>query len=217
MVLHRRPQPARPRGPRSGVGARAGAHPARLPARRSVTSEVPLLLDDADPDGHAVIGFARVPRRETDREKPDIDLAEAAAAWREIPLIDSPLRDAVGVEAIEPATGTVRVALREELLNPAGALQGAMVTLLAEAAAEDLAEIHLGGPQVVTDLDIRFLTQAREGPVSSQARFVGPPGDGSVVVELLDEGNRGRVVASVLARTRSWPGLSSRSAGLRWR
>lgn len=180
-----------------GIDARASILRA---GRRSLTSEV-ALATDAGPWAYSLAGFARVPRNPEDPEKPDIDVGEAVARWQEIPPLDEPLRDAAGIRAVDPGTGTVELDLRAELRNPAGALQGAMVALVAEAAAEDLADAHLEGPHVVTDLDIRFVSQARVGPVRSRAAFIGPPEDRSVRVELTDVG-RARLITAVLARVR---------------
>lgn len=174
--------------------------------RRSMTAEVRLADDRGEPFGHAVIGFARLERRPGDPEKPAFDVATAAEFWAQIPPIDQPLRAAAGVVAIDPAGGVVEMVVRDDLRNPAGALQGAMVALAVEAAAEDLATHHLGGSRVVTELDIRFLAQARIGPVTTRARFIGDPAtDGAIVVDLLDHGHDGRLVTTAYARTAPAP------------
>src|SRR5690606_14814611 len=95
--------------------------------------------------------------------------------------------------------GEVSVEVTPELRNPAGALQGAMVALLAECAAEDLATHHSGRPRVVTELDVRFLFQAREGRVRARAEPIGDPAAGVVDVTLVHE-DTGRTVAQVFAR-----------------
>lgn len=169
--------------------------------RRSVTIEVGLVDESGAEAGYALVGFAKIARRTGDPEKPDISLHRIIEGWKDIPVLDTPLREAVGVMAIDPARGIVELEIRPDLLNPAGALQGAMVSLVAEAAAEDLASHAFAAPQVVTDMDIRFVAQARAGLVRSRASFIGPPSDGSVRVDLSDVG-RDRVVTSVLARTR---------------
>lgn len=192
----------------------AAPAPARIDAvaellragRRSMTAEVRLTDDAGAPFGHAVIGFARLERRPDDPEKPAFDLATAAEFWAHIPPIDRPLREAAGVVSLHPPHGAVELAVRDDLRNPAGALQGAMVALAVESAAEDLAGHHLGGPRVVTELDIRFLAQARLGPVTTRARFVGDPAtDGAIVVELFDQGREGRIITTAYARTAPAP------------
>ncbi len=173
--------------------------------KRSTTVAVPLTDDHGAELGVALLGFVHVPRRPGDPDKPVLDLDRLAELWSAVPPLEEPVRTAAGVEVIDAARGEVRLPLRPDLLNPAGALQGAMVGLAAEAAAEELATHALDRPQVVSDIDIRYLTQARVGPIRSRARFIGPPSDGSVVVDLLDEG-LGKVVTVVTARTRDVPG-----------
>jgi acyl-coenzyme A thioesterase PaaI-like protein len=181
--------------------------PARLDARarllragrRSTTSAVDLTVGD-EVFGSSTLGFARVGRRDGDPAKPEIDLPSWAEAWAAIPVIDVPLRDAAGIEVVDPRAGSVALDLRPELLNPAGALQGAMVSLVAEAAAEDAASHRADAAQVVVDLDIRFLGQARQGPVVSRVEPAAGGRSDAWRVTLVDEG-ADRIVTDVLART----------------
>lgn len=173
--------------------------------RRSITAEVTMRGPDGEL-GYSLAGFAKVPRRPGDPPKPQVDLAHAAELFGDIPTLDEPVRDVAGVRAVDRARGEVAIELRDDLRNPAGALQGAMVALVAECAAEDLAEATTGRPHVVTDVDIRFVAQARHGPIVSRGRLVGPPDDGSVRVELFDRGQGDRLVTAVLARVRPAPG-----------
>lgn len=172
--------------------------------KRSSTATVPLTDPNGAPFGLGIASFARVGRREGDPPKPELDVARLAEVWSQVPPLDEPLRDAAGITVIDAAAGVVSIDLGPELANPAGALQGAMVALVAEAAAEELAGHAAGTPQIVTDLDIRYLSQGRIGPVCSSARFVGPPTDGSIAIELLDEG-ADRLLAVVTARTHPAP------------
>lgn len=170
--------------------------------RRSVTADVALFDEAGASWGWSVIGFTRLERRPGDPDKPIIDLAEAAAIWEQIPRLDEPLREAAGVRVLEAGEGRVELDLRPDLANPAGALQGAMVALLAEVAAEELATHNAGAPRLVTELDIRFLGQGRGGPVRSRAWCIGPPSDEVFRVELRDAGADDKLLTVALARTR---------------
>ena len=191
----------------------AAPAPARLDAfttvlrggRRSVTADVALVDDTGSPWGWSTIGFTRLARRPDDPEKPIIDLREASAIWEQIPPLDEPLREAAGVRVLDASEGRVEIGLRPDLANPAGALQGAIVALLAEVAAEELATHDAGAPRMVTELDLRFLGQGRGGPVRTQAWCVGPPTDGVVRVELRDAGADDKLLTVALARTRPLP------------
>ena len=125
-----------------------------------------------------------------------------------VPPLDEPLRAAARHRSLDPATGTVSIELDADLLNPAGALQGAMVAGLAETAAEDLAD-HLRlldtDRHVVTEIEMRFLAQNRVTPIVSSAWVVGPPSGGLIRVDLVDDGGRGRLTTSVLMRVQPAP------------
>jgi acyl-coenzyme A thioesterase PaaI-like protein len=152
---------------------------------------------------YSQVGFVRMPRRPGDPPKPN--MTESAQHWGEREQLTSLLAEAAGARIVHAATGHVEVALDDSLRNPAGAMQGAMVALVGELAAEELAGHALGAPQVVTDLDVRYLAMGRVGPVVSRASFIGPPASGSIRIELRDEGNAGRLIAAMLARTAPAP------------
>jgi acyl-coenzyme A thioesterase PaaI-like protein len=172
--------------------------------RRSATVAVPLTLTSGDEVGLGLSGFARVPRRDTDPPKPDLSLVMRPEAWAGIPPLDVPVREAAGLRVVDAGAGVLELVLRPDLLNPAGALQGAMVALVAEGAAEELATATIGAPQVVTDIDIRYLAQSRQGPLRTRTRFVGPPSDGSLVVDIIDT-SLDKLVTVVTLRTRPAP------------
>ncbi len=171
---------------------------------RSSTVSIPITLPSGEQVGLGLASFARVPRRPDDPPKFALNLEELAESWADVAPLDRPLAEAAGIEVIDAAAGTVEVALEPKLLNPAGALQGAMVGLVAEVAAEEMVAAAVGRPQVVTDLDIRYLTQARQGPIRTRSVFVGPPCDASVVVELVDT-SLDKVVTVVTLRTHDAP------------
>lgn len=173
--------------------------------RRSATCHVRLTDDEDQPFGSASVGFARVPRRPDDPPKPEVDPFEANEKWGDLGLIDKPVRDAVGIESIDPATGRIMFPLGPEVKNPSGAMHGAMVALAVEATAEDLAAHHLEGPHLVTDIDMRFLGQGRVGPVMGRSWFVGPPHEGAIEVELVDLGQDAKLVAVGYTRVRPVP------------
>jgi acyl-coenzyme A thioesterase PaaI-like protein len=61
-----------------------------------------------------------------------------------------------------------------------------MVALLAEAAAEDLMATRFSVPVVVTDLDLRYLRKAENGPVRTRTRLLGEGPEAPVQVEIVD-------------------------------
>jgi acyl-coenzyme A thioesterase PaaI-like protein len=167
--------------------------------RRSVTCTVAVVTADGAPFASGAIGFAHVPRRADDLPKPVVGPEHAPAIFQGLGRLSRPLREEAGVVSVDAAAGVAEVAVTPGICNPAGTLQGAMVALLAEAAVEDLLEARFGVSAVVVDIDLRYLAQARVGPVRATARLLGDgPGD-PVQVELTDT-STGRVTTLVYAR-----------------
>jgi acyl-coenzyme A thioesterase PaaI-like protein len=167
--------------------------------RRSATCAVELTTRGGAHVGTGAIGFAKVPRRETDPPKPKVTPERFSALFSAEATLDRPLREAAGIEVLDAAKGEAELTVTAELRNPAGTLQGALVALLAEAAAEDLVTTRFESPAVVTDIDLRYLAQAQVGPVRSSSRLLGTGPDAPVEVRLTDA-SAGRLTTLVFAR-----------------
>lgn len=167
--------------------------------RRSVTSTFDVVGGDGTPVAAGAIGFAAVPRRDGDPPKPHFPPEVAARLFDGQSSLTEPLREAAGIEVLDAANGVVEVSVTPELRNPAGTLQGAMVALVAEAAAEELAATRSDAPMVVTELDLRYLAQAPVGPVRTRTRALGPTADDPMQIELIDT-SVDRVTTLVYAR-----------------
>jgi acyl-coenzyme A thioesterase PaaI-like protein len=181
-----------------------GRHRMLRDGRRSATAEAWLVDDRGRSMGIGLASFTRVERRPEDGPKYHFQIPESFALFGSAPPIDEPLCDAVGLRVVDAASGVVEVEVNSLLTNPAGTLQGAIVAYVAEAAAEELLSSLAGEPVLVTELDVRYLGQARLGcVVRSRARLVtGPsedPLDGTVVVELIDTATD-RTVTYAVAR-----------------
>jgi len=191
MTVRMRPRPAPHRVEATSRLVRRG--------RRSVTCTVELVDGDDAPVASGAIGFAAVPRRPDDPPKPQVTPQEAVVLFDGAPVLSRPLREEAAIEVLDAAEGVVEVAVRPELRNPAGTLQGAMVALLAEVAAEELVAARFGVPAVVTDLDLRYLAQAPEGPVRTRARLLGEGPEAAIEVQLVDT-SADRLTTLVYAR-----------------
>ncbi len=88
-------------------------------------------------------------------------------------------------------SGIVEVPRRPFVVQAAGSVQGGVVALLGEVAAESLA----GRP--VVDLDLRFLAAIRVGPGRATASWLG---DDLIRVEIRDVGRGNRLAALTIAR-----------------
>jgi acyl-coenzyme A thioesterase PaaI-like protein len=153
---------------------------------RSATCLVELRTDDGAPIGTGAIGFTKIPRKPTDPPKPRLPPGEAPPVFRTGGTLARPLRQEAGIEEVDATEGVVQLTVTADLRNPAGTLQGAMVALLAEAAAEELVTTRFEVPVVVTDLDLRYLRKAQTGPVRTRTRLLGTGPDAPIQVELID-------------------------------
>jgi len=191
MSLRARPIPAPEAVPAVSTTLRGG--------RRSVTCSVRLTDPEGEEVGSAAIGFTTVPRREGDPPKPEISLERASELVGSDARLALPLREEAGIEVVDAAAGVLEVPVTADLQNPAGTLQGAIVALVAEAAAEDMLTANQHGPVVVTELDLRHLAQTRGGPVRTSARLLGDH-PGAPVEVLLTDRTTGTVTAHAFAR-----------------
>lgn len=192
LSMRMRPMPAPARVEASNTVLRRG--------RRSATCRVEVCTLDGAPVATGTVGFAKVARRETDPPKVHVTPARVARLFKGLPTLDRPLREEAGIQVVDAENGVLEVAVTPALLNPAGTLQGAMVALVAEAAAEDLVTARSGRPAVVTDLDIRYLAQTRGGPIRTTTRLLGDHPDAPVEVVLVDLA-ADRLTTHVYART----------------
>lgn len=191
LSLRMRPVPAPARVTATSTLIRRG--------RRSVTATFAVVDDLGVSVAAGAIGFAAVPRRDGDPPKPHFPPEVAARLFTGQSTLTEPLRYAAGIQVIDAAAGIVEVLVTPELRNPAGTLQGAMVALVAEVAAEELAATRTDDPVVITDLDLRYLAQAPVGPVRTRCRWLGPAADDPIQVELVDT-SVDRITTLVYAR-----------------
>ena len=172
--------------------------------RRLITTRVVLSSrgpgDEAGTDACYALGettFTRIPR--PPEEAPDIRRLSLPESIPRHPL-DRPLDEAVGIHTIDAGEGHVELPLRGGLLNPEGVMQGALVALVVECAALSIAAEHAGGSPAVTELDLRYLASASEGPVYSRASWIGPAAERMLRVELRDAGREDRLTTTALVR-----------------
>jgi acyl-coenzyme A thioesterase PaaI-like protein len=167
--------------------------------RRSVTCTVDMTDEHGQPFAAGAIGFASLPRKANDPPKPQVALEDAPALFASSPVLTTELRDAAGIEVLDGANGVVQVLVTPELRNPVGTLQGAMVALVAEAGAEELLTARAEAPVVITDLDLRYLAQAPNGPVRTSVRALDDTPLPALEIALVDTSND-RLTTLVYAR-----------------
>ena len=172
--------------------------------RRSATCLVEVTTDEGAPIASGAVGFAHVPRKPTDPPKVVIPPDEAHRFLRGLGTLTRPVRDEAGIVPIDALDGVMEMAVTPDVCNPAGTLQGAMVALLGEAAAEDLLATRFGSPVIVVDLDLRYLAQSGAGPMRTRSRLLGTRPDDPVQVELVDT-STDRVTTHVYVRAVAAP------------
>ena len=106
----------------------------------------------------------------------------------------------VGVRVIAP--GVAEIARSPYVVQLSGTLQGGIVALLSEVAAESLAGVP------VRALQTRYLTAVRVGPGRATATSLG---GGAMRVEVRDAGRDDRLAAIAIATTSDGPGTTPRS------
>jgi len=189
--------------PCPGMPVRIETRGTRLRSGRRLVSTSVTLEADGAPYAFGTTTFSRIGRRP--EEAPDLAALSTPLVIERHPLERS-LDEEVGIERVDAASGLVRLTLRPALLNPEGVMQGALVALVVECAALALADTGLARPQVVTELDLRYLASASVGPVESQALWIGAPADRMIRVELRDSGRAQRLTTAALVRVADAPG-----------
>ncbi len=147
---------------------------------------------EARPVGLSTLGFSILPRRsalqaELQRSREggeDTVYAPAGGGFTK------PLLEAIGARFDASGVGSAEVDLDPYLQNTLGALQGGVVAILVEAAAERLASAALRGPVRVRGLELQYLKLGRKGPIRARARELARTAAGMIVrVELDDRGD----------------------------
>jgi len=141
--------------------------------------------------GLGILSFAILPKQ-TERQ--------SRAMWAEEPApvttfanassgFTKPLLETIGLQPDPDDTCVCHLQPVPYLGNTLGAMQGGVVSMLIDAAAERFGSSALGAPCRVAGLELHYLELARKGPVRATAREVGRLGSGITVrVELHDEG-----------------------------
>ncbi|MGB0620384.1 MAG: PaaI family thioesterase [Myxococcota bacterium] len=183
--------------PSPGTPERIEAVGSRLrEGRRLVTTGV-MLESGGHAWGYGETTFSRIAR--APKDAPPLEKLATPTPLPSHPL-EQDLAEEVGVELLDATQGQVRIVLRPSLLNPEGVMQGALVALAVECGALACAEEALGRAQAVSELDLRYLAAASRGPVESETRWIGRPGDRMLRVVLRDVGRDDRVTTTALVR-----------------
>lgn len=151
-------------------------------------------------DGHGVavasslLTFARIPRSAS-ASAADFDPASLIGQRRRmepgLPPAPIPLLDRVGLEVLDAAAGTVEIPNGDYVINSFGTINGGVLGVLFQAAAE----AAIPG-MVATDLRIHYLRQARRGPARTVLAVLRRTGDHAVcAIDAIDAGDGDRLLS----------------------
>ena len=165
--------------------------------RTTVVIEVELTTEDRTVAA-ATMSFSVLPRRDINpdmsvvRDQGPSTMADADSRLR------APLFEALGLRVVDARGGVVEVPVSDWARNSMGAMQGGVVAMVADAAAESALRAATGAPVVVTDMHVTYLGFGRVGPVRTATDVLDPH---SARVSIVDTGAEHRMmtVASVVA------------------
>jgi acyl-coenzyme A thioesterase PaaI-like protein len=160
--------------------------------RTTVVLEV-LLHNDGALVGFATMTFSVLPRREGN---PVITFGGDVARRTSLVLPGSgftePVLDALGVEVVDVAGGVVDVPVTDYSRNSLGALQGGVVAIAAEVAAEQALRAACGAPVTVKDMQLTYLALVRSALRTSTEVLHASAEFGSAYIDLVDVGGESR-------------------------
>ncbi len=154
--------------------------------------------DQAQPIGQAILSFSLIPNRPGNADLSH--LQEPAMERRTMALAtsgfgDTSLWDAIGLDVVDAAAGVVQVPMTDYVRNSFGTINGGVMIMAAEAAAELAAQEALGAPVAATSLNYRFLDQTRIGPARTQTTLMRHDDQGAVAIVRLIDTQRDRHLA----------------------
>lgn len=150
----------------------------------------------------AAAGFSRVPRSgaNADLEMPDADTSVVYDLALEDSGFDSPFPEALGIETLDAASGSVQLAFSSYVRNTAGLLHGGVGGALALLAAE--AASGPTGEWRAVDAHFHYLSPGRVGPFRTSATPLAEHSGRRVWrAEVADVGDDDRVMTVVSVTT----------------
>jgi uncharacterized protein (TIGR00369 family) len=179
---------------------------ARVLRSGRTTVVIEVTLRDTDVFGLATMTFSVLPRRDSNPTfVADGATSRLTFANDESGFTD-PVTDALGITVVDRARGAIELPVVDYARNSLGSLQGGVVALGIEYAAEQALRVACGAPVTVTDLQVTYLALVR-GTLRTDVDVLHAQADhGSAYVDVVDIGGEsrrtttGRVVATLGTR-----------------
>jgi acyl-coenzyme A thioesterase PaaI-like protein len=133
---------------------------------------------------------------------PTVPAERIPIAGNGFPTLEMAVLERIGLRELDG--GSTETPLTHQNVNSGGALQGGAVTLVAEGTAAAAATAVSGRRCRVVDMDVRYLSALREGPVIGVPVPLATTNEGSTLwrVTLSDAGRPDRPGALAMARCR---------------
>ena len=166
----------------------------RLLRRGKTTAVLEVSLDHLESgksNGLSTVAFSILPGRSefqtrahwVEEPEPRTTFALSGSGFRK------PLLEMLDVRFDPADTSVLRIEMSPYVVNTLGAIQGGVVAMAIDAAADHYATSVLGAAPYVRSLEIHYLKLAKIGPVRAQVRTISELQNGLALrVELRDEG-----------------------------
>lgn len=171
---------------------------ARVLRSGSTTAVIEVEISDRGA-GDAVVAlatttFVRIKRPAAMGDAPSAEEEEPGAVLVEFATPDSglstPFYEMFGYRVLDAAAGAIELPRSDYTVNSFGSLQGGMVAILIEMAAELAANTGAGHPQAVIDVSVRYLNPGPRGPYRTRAEMLRAGPNGTLLrVEVSDAGS----------------------------
>jgi uncharacterized protein (TIGR00369 family) len=110
--------------------------------------------------------------------------------------VAQPLHDALELRVVDAAGGVVEIEKHDYVRNSFGTINGGVICMVFEAAAEIAARATSDRPYVVADLAVHYLAQTKAGPARTSATVLRHDERHAVCdVRLVDAGNDDQLLA----------------------
>lgn len=154
--------------------------------------------DQAEPVGQAIMSFALIPHREGNADLSHLEAESMERRTMALPSSgfgDASLWEALQLEVVDAAAGVVQIPMTDYVRNSFGTINGGVMIMAAEAAAEVAAQEALDSPVTAMSLNYRYLDQTRIGPAQTQTTLMRHGNQGAVAVVRLIDTQRDRHLA----------------------
>lgn len=183
----------------STVEARAAV---QRKGRTTVVMDVQLVDDHERELGIATMSFSVLPRRDINPTMETMNRGPSTMALPTSRLV-APIPDVLAVEVRNDAHGELDVPVTDWCRNSMGAMQGGVVAMVVELAAERALRRVSDPALVIADLELSYLGFGRVGPIRTHVDVLGAD---AAHVELVDIGADPRRMT--LARATATRGMS---------